>query len=174
MPFDAGPRDSSEASSGSPAATSPAAPADTGPGNGGWYVPVTGADSNAVISSFGDPRDGGRRSHEGIDIGAPRGTAVVAPAAGTVVVSGTRSLGGNVVVLIDREGHYEFVFSHLDHREVRRGQRVAAGDLLGSVGTTGNAAGGPPHLHFEVRLPSGPVDPTPFLEVTPRRTRAGQ
>jgi murein DD-endopeptidase MepM/ murein hydrolase activator NlpD len=140
----------------------------------GWHVPVYGANSSAVISRFGDPRDGGSRSHEGIDIGAPRGTPVVAPVGGTVVVSGTRSLGGNVVVLIGREGRYEFVFSHLDRRDVRRGQRVYAGEVLGSVGTTGNAAGGPPHLHFEVRLPSGAVDPYPLIESSIRATRAGQ
>ena len=139
-----------------------------------WFQPVVGADRSAVISRFGDSRDGGRRSHEGVDIEAPHGTMVVAPVTGQVVVSGPRSLGGNVVVVIDDQRCYEFVCSHLDRRAVTRGQRVSAGDVLGTVGTTGNAAGGPPHLHFEVHLPSGPVDPLPLLSRRTPPTGAGQ
>lgn len=137
----------------------------------GWYAPVVNTGVEAVISRFGDPRDGGRRSHEGIDIAAARGTLVVAPVAGRVVVSGTRSLGGNVVVLIGTSREFEFVFSHLHARAVSRGQLVRAGEVLGTVGTTGNAAGGPPHLHFEVRLASGPIDPYPLLAGVGRAAR---
>ncbi|NKB88047.1 MAG: peptidoglycan DD-metalloendopeptidase family protein [Acidobacteria bacterium] len=129
--------------------------------SGGW-TPVAGADTSNVISQFGDPRGSSRR-HEGIDIAAPRGTAVLAPAAGTVLVSGIRSLGGNVVVVSSLGGEYEWVFSHLDARTVSRGDRLGAGDLIGYVGTSGNAAGGPPHLHFEVHTRGQPVDPLPLL-----------
>jgi murein DD-endopeptidase MepM/ murein hydrolase activator NlpD len=125
-----------------------------------------------VISRFGDPRGASRR-HEGIDIAAPRGTPVLAPTAGKVIVSGTRSLGGNVVVLLSGDGIYEFVFTHLDERAVARGELVRGGDLVGYVGTTGNAAGGPPHLHFEVRAENGPLDPYPFVAGA-MPARAGQ
>jgi len=138
-----------------------------------WFLPVPSVGTSSVISRFGDARDGGGRSHEGIDIAAPRGTPVVAPVGGRIVVSGKRSLGGNVVILIDSTGRYEFVFSHLHARAVGRGQAVRAGEILGTVGTTGNAAGGPPHLHFEVHLASGPVDPYPLL-VSAARTSRGQ
>ena len=133
---------------------------------GTWHLPIASFAPNAVIGRFGDPRGGGTRSHEGIDIGAPRGTVVVAPVAGRISVSGTRSLGGNVVVLVDDSREYEFVFSHLDSRLVQRGQPVGAGELLGTVGTTGNAQGGPPHLHFEVHYGTQPIDPYPLLTRT--------
>jgi len=142
-------------------------------GSGAWLLPVPNVSTGSVISQFGDPRDGGGRSHEGIDIAAPRGTPVVAPVGGRIVVSGKRSLGGNVVILMDSAGRYEFVFSHLHARAVGPGQAVRAGEILGTVGTTGNAAGGPPHLHFEVHLASGPVDPYPLL-VSAARISRGQ
>ena len=154
----------------SPAIEVPGAPTADRAAPRGWFLPVTNRSVEAVISRFGDARDGGRRSHEGIDIAAPRGTQVVAPVGGRIVVSGTRSRGGNVVVLIDSTGEYEFVFSHLHARRVARGERVAAGDVLGTVGTTGNAAGGPPHLHFEVWLGSAPIDPYPLLAAAAPRT----
>jgi len=152
----------------SPAGGSPAAETLERAAARGWHLPVINVGPEAVISRFGDPRDGGRRMHEGIDIAAVRGTPVVAPVGGRIVVSGARSLGGNVVVLIDASDGYEFVFSHLHTRAVDRGQIVGAGELLGTVGTTGNAAGGPPHLHFEVRLASAPVDPYPLFAVAAR------
>ena len=76
---------------------------------------------------------------------------------------GTNGLGGNVVWVgrpLSRESHY---YAHLDTQLVTEGTRVAAGDPLGTVGSTGNAAGGPPHLHFGI-YSGAPVDPLPYLE----------
>lgn len=129
----------------------------------GWYLPVSTFRDDAVISRFGDSRDRGSRRHEGIDILAPRGTPVIAPLSGRVVFSGVRRLGGNVVVLRSGAGSVELVFTHLERRDVTEGQRVDAGERLGTVGDSGNARGGPPHLHFEVHGDGGPVDPYPLL-----------
>ncbi len=128
----------------------------------GWLYPVAGFRTSAVISRFGDSRDGGTRRHAGIDIRAPRGTPVLAPAAGRVTASRRQSRGGNIVVLLV-EGGTEFVFAHLDSRGVGAGDRVGAGQTLGTVGNTGNARGTTPHLHFEVHRGDRPVDPYPLF-----------
>lgn len=123
--------------------------------------PVEGRSSAAIGGQFGDPRAGGARSHEGVDIFAPRGTAAVAAADGRVSRVGTNPLGGNVVWLRtdDALGLY---YAHLDRQVAETGDRVRAGDVVGRVGNTGNAAGTPPHLHFSV-YDDGAVDPYPFL-----------
>jgi murein DD-endopeptidase MepM/ murein hydrolase activator NlpD len=126
-------------------------------------LPVQGATRSNIQSYFLAPRDGGRRDHHGVDIFARRGTPVVAAADGIVSSVGTNNLGGNVVWvarLRPRESHY---YAHLDTQLVTAGTRVVAGDPIGTVGSTGNAAGGPPHLHFGI-YSAGPVDPLPYLE----------
>ena len=127
--------------------------------------PVLGAGMSAVGSRFGAPRDGGRRSHHGVDVFAPRGTAVVAASAGRVSrVSDTR-MGGKVVWVHDEVRRSRIYYAHLDSQHVRPGQVVEAGDTLGFVGNTGNARNTPPHLHFGIyRQREGPVDPYPFLD----------
>lgn len=129
----------------------------------GWFAPLPDLGAHAVVGRFGDPRDGGRRAHEGIDILADRGTPVLAPVDGRVILSGQRGRAGNVVVLESDQDGRELWFMHLDSRQVARGNRVRAGDRIGTVGNTGNAEGTVPHLHFEVRGPDGPVDPWPLL-----------
>lgn len=123
--------------------------------------PVAGADSRAIRSGFGDPRDEGAREHHGIDIFAPRGTPVVAVTEGTVARTGNSGLGGKTIWLRDRRGR-SFYYAHLDSQLVRSGARVNAGDTLGLVGNTGNARLTPPHLHFGL-YQRGPVDPYPFV-----------
>jgi len=125
--------------------------------------PLAGFRAGAVISRFGDARDGGARRHQGVDILAARGTPVLAPLAGTVLASKKQSRGGNIVVLRAAGSRTQFLFAHLDHRNVATGDRVAAGAVLGTVGNTGNARGMSPHLHFEVDHGHGPVDPYPLL-----------
>lgn len=125
--------------------------------------PLSGFRADAIISRFGDSRDGGGRRHEGIDIRAPKGTPILAPFAGRVIASGQRSRSGNMVVLLAEDGRTELFFAHMQDRDVERGQRVHAGQRLGTVGDTGNARGTVPHLHFEVRIEAGPVDPYPWL-----------
>ena len=123
--------------------------------------PVAGADSRAVQSVFGDPREGGAREHHGVDIFAPRGTPVVAVAEGVVGRVGDGGIGGKTVWLRDRDGR-TFYYAHLDSQLVRSGKRVQPGDTLGLVGNTGNARTTPPHLHFGLYL-RDPVDPYPYV-----------
>lgn len=126
--------------------------------------PVSGRDEGAIGSGWGQPRDGGRRSHEGVDIFAPRGTPVLATADGQVTRVRTTPIGGKVVWLRDPVRNASIYFAHLDSQAVVPGQEVATGDTLGFVGNTGNARTTPPHLHFGIyRRGEGPVDPAPFL-----------
>jgi peptidoglycan LD-endopeptidase LytH len=128
-----------------------------------FSFPVAGHTLGSVISHFGDPRDGGRRPHLGIDIAAPVGTAVVAPAAGTVERVGEYPAGGRVVWLRADSGRLLYYFAHLDTILVRRGQRLRAGETLGTVGQTGNAIGTRPHLHFAVHEGRNILDPWSVL-----------
>lgn len=126
--------------------------------------PVEGHGMRAVQSVFGVERDGGRRSHDGVDIFARRGTPVIATSAGVVNRVDVTNLGGKVVWLRDPVRQANIYFAHLDSQHVANGQRVEPGDTLGFVGNTGNARTTPPHLHFGIyRRGEGPVDPAPFL-----------
>lgn len=124
--------------------------------------PVSGRTFNDVGSRFGDPREGGRRDHHGLDIFAPRGTPVVASVNGLVRSTRVGGLGGKTVWLRDTETGANYYYAHLDEQLVQEGQRVAAGDTLGTVGNTGNARTTPPHLHFGIYA-NGPNDPWPFV-----------
>ncbi len=124
--------------------------------------PVAGHDPRAVASVFGDPRSGGR-SHHGIDIFAPRGTAAVAATNGRVTRVGSNRLGGNVVWM--RGDGVSFYYAHLEAQSVSTGQAVKAGDTVGRVGNSGNAATTPPHLHFGI-YDGGAVDPLPYLSAS--------
>jgi murein DD-endopeptidase MepM/ murein hydrolase activator NlpD len=127
--------------------------------------PVAGRGSAAVQSFFRDPRDGGRRSHHGVDIFAPRDTPVLAASGGFVSSVGNTNLGGLVVWVWDagrRQSHY---YAHLSRQAVRTGDVVQAGDVIGYVGNTGNARTTPPHLHFGIyAMGDGPIDPLPFVQ----------
>jgi peptidoglycan LD-endopeptidase LytH len=130
-------------------------------------LPVEGATAANIRSSFGAPRDGGRREHEGVDIFARRGTNVLAAADGIVSSVGTNRLGGNVLWVwrpLRGEAHY---YAHLDTQRVAAGARVRTGDLLGTVGNTGNARTTAPHLHFAIYSSGGAVDPLPYLVAPP-------
>lgn len=123
--------------------------------------PVHGGRERDIGSVFGDSRDGGARSHHGIDIFAPRGTPVVAANSGVVTRVGEWGLGGNVVWISDDDG-YRLYYAHLDRWSVSEGARVRTGDTLGFVGNTGNARTTPPHLHFGVYR-NGPTNPFWFV-----------
>lgn len=126
-------------------------------------VPVQGVPVKALTDSWGARRSGGR-SHRGIDIFAPRGTPVVANTRGLVIGVGQNRLGGNFVRMMGpgRQVHY---FAHLDaFGRFRPGDVVEAGDVLGYVGTTGNARGTSPHLHYGIyTLPGQAINPYPIL-----------
>ncbi len=101
------------------------------------------------------------RSHDGIDIPAKSGTPIVAAAAGRVIHSG-RGLGdyGRVVIL-KHEGYYSTVYAHNRRNRVEKGEFVEKGEVIGEVGSSGNASGS--HVHFEVRRNRKPLDPLFFL-----------
>lgn len=110
----------------------------------GAQCPVAGAGRWDFVNGFNSPRSGGRR-HMGIDIFARRGTPVVAPLGG-VVRHVTNPLGGLSFELITASGG-RFYGAHLSG--LARPGRVEAGEVIGWVGASGNAAGTPPHLHLE-------------------------
>ncbi|WP_062358302.1 peptidoglycan-binding protein [Pseudoxanthomonas mexicana] len=111
---------------------------------------------------FGTPRSGGRR-HGGIDIEGDVGDPVVAVAGGTVVVRPNNGAAGNTVHVRHDDGTLSKYF-HLDELSVRNGQRVEAGQQIGTMGRTGNTpAQGDTHLHFELWRDGRQVDPLPRL-----------
>lgn len=117
--------------------------------------PIKGAATYA--REFNPPK------HNGVDIFAERGTPILAPDAGAVTFA-IDPLGGNVANLKLADGR-RYYFAHLERYEGQSGRIVAAGDVIGYVGNTGNARGTSPHLHFEVHDASGgAVDPYPLLE----------
>lgn len=126
-------------------------------GGDGWVCPVAGP--RAFSNDFGDPRSGGRR-HQGNDILAPYGTPVVAPVAGTVTHR-SGGIGGLAFWLAGRDGN-TYYGAHLSR--FGAAGAVAAGTTIGYVGTSGNARGGPPHLHFEIHPGGGrATNPYPTL-----------
>ncbi len=124
--------------------------------------PVAGGSNRDIGSFFGDPRDGGRRKHHGIDIFAKRHTPIVAPTDGYVRFAGERGRGGRVVWMRDRNRDMTLYFAHLQEIFVEKGMVIEKGDTLGSVGNTGNARTTPPHLHFGI-YQNGPIDPYYFV-----------
>lgn len=129
--------------------------------------PVPGEDLNSISSFFGDPRDGGRRRHEGVDVFAPRGTPVLAAGPGRITRTGTNRLGGKVIWVNDAKRGYNYYYAHLDSQLVKPGMRVNTGDTLGLIGNTGNAITTPPHLHFGIyAYGRGSIDPYVFFHQT--------
>lgn len=125
--------------------------------------PVPGG---TFTDTFGAPRSGGRR-HAGIDIFAPKGSPILAPIAGKVVkVDANSGLGGNAVWVNGADGR-AYYFAHLDKIGVAVGQALTAGSQLGTVGDTGNAKGGSPHLHFSINGKVGNENPVvnPFTVI---------
>lgn len=120
-------------------------------------------------SFWGAARDAGARKHEGVDIFAPIRTPAIAAAKGTVTRVTTNKLGGKVVFLRPEGKDYNLYYAHLDDQLVSDGRQVNAGDTIGLVGTTGNARGGSPHLHFGIYTSSGAVDPYPFINKDSRK-----
>jgi murein DD-endopeptidase MepM/ murein hydrolase activator NlpD len=130
-------------------------------------VPVEGINVKQIGNTWHAPRSGGRL-HEGQDIFARKGTAVRSATKGYVVRLGENALGGNTVFVLGAGGR-NYYYAHLDSyaEGLAVGDYVTPETTLGYVGTTGNAAGAAPHLHFGVYTPGGAVDPLPLLKNTP-------
>ena len=109
-----------------------------------------------LTSAFGSR--GGK--HEGIDIAAPRGTAIVAARSGKVIFAGRLGDYGNMIV-VKHAGNLRSVYAHVRVFLVRQGSFVERGQRIAEVGETGNASG--PHLHFEIRERDEAVDPLRYL-----------
>jgi murein DD-endopeptidase MepM/ murein hydrolase activator NlpD len=113
-------------------------------------IPVQGKTARDIPDNFAELR--GARPHEAIDIVAPRGTPVVAVAEGTVKKLFTSVRGGLTVYQFDPEEAYCYYYAHLDRYAdgLAEGKRLARGDVVGYVGTSGNAPAATPHLHFTI------------------------
>ncbi|QQL48416.1 peptidoglycan DD-metalloendopeptidase family protein [Mucilaginibacter ginkgonis] len=126
--------------------------------------PVSAVGKPHIESFWGADRDAGERRHEGIDIFAPKGTPAIAAANGTITNVGENKLGGLVVFMRPDDADYNLYYAHLSKQIAQTGQAVKLGDTLGLVGNTGNAAGGPTHLHFGIYTGSGAIDPLAFVD----------
>lgn len=122
-------------------------------------APVTGILS-AGFGSRPDPFTGTAEFHTGLDISAPSGHRIVAPANGTVVRAGWENGYGRFVQLAHGFGITTY-YAHMEAVRVSEGQRVRRGDLIGLVGSTGRSTG--PHLHYEVLVDGKPVNPLDFI-----------
>lgn len=113
-------------------------------------VPVDGVSPSQVPNNFAARR--GTRRHNALDIMAPRGTPVLAADDGRVLSIRTNNAGGRIIYLVDARERMIHYYAHLDgyRRGLREGARVAKGEVLGYVGTSGNAPNNVPHLHFQV------------------------
>ena len=129
--------------------------------------PVAGKRSN-IGSYWGASRGGGSRSHEGIDIFAKKGTPVVAVTNGTIVSRGRTPKGGKVLWLKPAAHSWSAYYAHLDKWQVKDGQYVRKGQVIGTVGNTGNARHTPSHLHFGIYSVRGPVNPLPYVKHSPK------
>ena len=127
------------------------------PTGSAWVCPV---EVSSFFNDWGFPRGGGSRYHEGNDLFATQGVAVRAPVSGTVeFIVGT--VGGNQFNLVGDDG-VVYLGSHMERFE-GKSRKVKAGEVMGYVGTTGNAVGTRPHLHFGMYISGFAVNPDPTL-----------
>ena len=136
-------------------------------------MPLEDVSKKGIADTWQAPRGVGRR-HEGQDIFAPRGTPVLSATNGYVLKIGENNLGGQTVSVISAGGRV-YYYAHLDRyaKGINEGDRVTTRTVLGYVGTTGNAQGTPPHLHFGVYTVTGAINPLPLLNdrIAPTVTR---
>lgn len=125
------------------------------------------ASLSMISSGFGyrrDPFTGGGAMHSGLDFRGPTGSPIYSAAKGKVSFAGRKSGYGKVIEISHGNGLMTR-YAHMSAFRAHVGQEVAAGDVIGAIGSTGRSTG--PHLHFEVRINDRAVNPRPFLEVAP-------
>ena len=137
--------------------------------------PLSGIDHRAMANSFRDPRPGGR-THEGVDILAPRNTPIRAVEDGVIAKLWNSHDGGTTIYQFDPTGAYVYYYAHLESYAsgLKEGEHVKEGQVIGYVGTSGNAPKNTPHLHFAIYKVSEPghwyhgipIDPYPILLAT--------
>ncbi len=134
-------------------------------------VPVAGIRSDQLRDNYNAPR--GARIHAALDILASRGTPVLSADDGRIFRLRTNAAGGITIYAVDADEQFVYYYAHLDgyRRGLREGMPVRRGEVIGYVGTTGNAPPNVPHLHFQVmKMGAGrrwwdgePINPHPFL-----------
>ena len=114
-------------------------------------VPVSGVERRTLRNNYSDTRSGGR-THEALDIMASRGTPVLAADAGTIAKLFTSKAGGLTIYQFDPTGTFSYYYAHLDRYAdgLAEGQTITRGQVIGYVGSTGNASPDAPHLHFAI------------------------
>jgi len=138
---------------------SPASPRANAVPEGDLLIPVAGVRAARLADTFAQARAQGR-PHDAIDIMAPRGTAVIAAADGTVEkLFFSRGGGGITAYVRSPDRQWSYYYAHLDGYApgLAEGQHIRRGDPIGRVGSTGNANPAGPHLHFAIHL-MGPAD----------------
>lgn len=128
-----------------------------------WYTPTT---NFKVTSRFGyryDPINGKWSGHNGVDLGAPKNTPIVATRAGKVTFTGYQEDGAGYYVWINHGDGYKTIYMHMTRYIVEDGQYVEAGEIIGYVGTTGRSTGY--HLHFGIKYNGSYVDPLDYIKV---------
>ncbi len=125
--------------------------------------PVSKEDLTRMASGYGwrsDPFTKARKMHKGMDFTSPRGTPIYATGNGKVIRADNRSTGFGKHVRIDHGFGYVTLYAHMSKYNVKKGQKVKRGDLIGYVGSTGRSQA--PHLHYEVRYNKNAVNPINF------------
>ena len=172
--------DTTFAAEGSPAAPNAAAGSTPAPpmptpllAKGALLVPVQGIEPSALRNTYDEQRGGGARTHEALDIPAQRGTPVLSATGGRVLKLFDSKAGGKMVYAADSSERFILMYAHLDAYApgIAEGQPLRRGQVIGTVGTTGNAPPNVPHLHFAIARSNdvkvwwkgAPVNPYPLL-----------
>jgi murein DD-endopeptidase MepM/ murein hydrolase activator NlpD len=134
-------------------------------------MPLKDVKKTQIANTWGAPRGDGRH-HEGQDIFAPKGTPILSATSGYVVKIGEDNLGGHTVSVIG-DGGRKYYYAHLDSYapNLEVGDYVTRKTVLGYVGSTGNADGTPPHLHFGIYTTTGAINPLPLLKDRPEENK---
>jgi murein DD-endopeptidase MepM/ murein hydrolase activator NlpD len=133
-------------------------------------IPSLSPVDGSVASGFGYRASPWPEFHKGVDLAAAYGTQVRAAAAGTVVSAGWDPGGFGIKVDIDHGNGYHTWYAHLSRAKVTPGERIAKGQPIALVGSTGESTG--PHLHYQVMYEGNPIDPEPFLNGVPSKVLA--